>query len=54
MPINSGAIGYTRKKTNTITPRWALAYAGSLGLTSDTYFDDARGCELIVPPTFCV
>jgi acyl dehydratase len=54
MPVSSTSIGRARTKTNVITPRWALAYASSLGLTSDTYLDDSRGGALVIPPTFCV
>lgn len=54
MPIDLKAIGRSRTKTNVISPRWALAYASSLDLTSPPYLDDARGADLVIPPTFCV
>jgi len=54
MPIDLKAIGRSRTKTNVISPRWALAYASSLNLTSPAYLDDAKGADLAIAPTFCV
>lgn len=54
MPIDLKAIGRSRTKTNLISPRWALAYASSLNLTSPAYLDDTRAADLVIAPTFCV
>ncbi|MBB1091544.1 FAS1-like dehydratase domain-containing protein [Rhodopseudomonas pseudopalustris] len=54
MPIDRNALGATRSATNVITPRWVLAYASALGLSSESYLDDSRPSTLIIPPTFCV
>ena len=54
MPITADAVGRTSSITNEITPRWALAYSASLGLTDPVYLNDEQPTEFIVPPTFCV
>jgi hydroxyacyl-ACP dehydratase HTD2-like protein with hotdog domain len=54
VPINLDAVGAIRIATNVITPRWALAYSSSLGLSDATYLDDSRPADMTVPPTFCV
>lgn len=55
MPIRAAAVGseigpYERD----LTLRYALAYAASLGETSDVYFDDARAGGVLAPPMMVI
>ena len=54
MPVRADAPGFTQAVTQTVTPRWALAYAASLRFTAPACLDDAAPGGLAIPGPFCV